>query len=67
MFGNKCDRLERLARLVDLVVQTPGLTQAELARLLQVTRATIHKDLAVLEEMQVRLYEDEHGRLYLLE
>ncbi len=67
MFGSKKEKQERLVELVDLVAHAPGISQAELARALQVTRATVHKDLAVLEESRVRLYEDERGRLYLAE
>lgn len=65
MFGNKADKRERLARLVDAVQSTPGITQAELARRLQVNRSTILKDLICLSEMGIRLAQDDEGGLYL--
>ncbi len=65
MFGNKADRRERLAQLIDLVAANPGITQAELARNLRVNRATILKDLIALSEMGVRLFQDDNGGLYL--
>ncbi len=64
MFGDKKEKQKRLIELVQLIEKAGGITQTELARQLQVTRATIYKDLALLEERDVRLYEDERGRLY---
>ena len=65
MFGNKAEKRERLAKLVDLVATHPGISQAELARQLKVNRSTILKDLIVLSELGVRLSQDEKGGLYL--
>ncbi len=65
MFGNKQDKRERLAKLVDLVQAHPGISQAELARLLNVNRSTIFKDLTVLSELGIRLAQDDNGGLYL--
>ncbi len=67
MFGNKEEKRERLAMLVDLVVAQPGITQSELARQLKVNRSTIFKDLTKLSEMGIRLAQDERGRLYLVD
>lgn len=67
MFGNKDEKRERLAKLVDLVVENPGITQAELARRLAVNRSTVLRDLMKLSEMGVRLYQDQEGRLYVLD
>ncbi len=65
MFGNKAEKRERLARLVDLVMLQPGITQAELARKLNVNRSTIFKDLTRLAELGIRLAQDDDGKLYL--
>lgn len=65
MFGNKEEKKERLAQLVDLVMLNPGITQAELARKLNVNRSTIFKDLSCLSEMGIRLAQDDDGGLYL--
>jgi DeoR/GlpR family transcriptional regulator of sugar metabolism len=67
MFGNKAEKRERLTRVVDLVIENPGITQAELARRLQVNRSTVLRDLIKLSELGVRLAQDERGGLYLLE
>lgn len=65
MFGNKDKKRERLAKLVEAVASEPGITQAKLARVLGVHRATVWKDLGNLSEMGVRLAEDDRGGLYL--
>lgn len=67
MFGNKDEKRERLAVLVDQVMLNPGIKAAELARRLGVNRSTVLKDLTVLSEMGIWLSEDEHGGLYVLE
>lgn len=65
MFGNKKEKKERLAHLVDLVMLNPGITQAELARKLNVNRSTVFKDLSCLSELGIRLAQDDDGGLYL--
>lgn len=65
MYGNKQEKRERLARLVDLVQEAPGITQSELARRLGVDRSTVFKDLVCLAELGIRLAQDERGGLYV--
>jgi len=67
MFGDKQAKRERLAKLVDTVQQRPGISQAELARKLDVNRSTIFKDLVTLSELGVRLSQDDKGGLYILD
>jgi predicted DNA-binding transcriptional regulator YafY len=67
MFGDKQAKRERLAKLVDMVQQRPGISQAELARKLNVNRSTIFKDLVTLSELGVRLSQDDNGGLYILD
>lgn len=62
MFGNKADKSRRLARLTQLIRDADGVTQAHLARELEVPRSTVYKDLATLEARGVLLAEDD-GRL----
>ncbi len=65
MHGNKNQKQARLEQMAALVAQAPeGVTQADLARALRVTRATVHKDLVTLEHKGVRLAEDDAGRLW---
>ena len=65
MFGSKDGRLRRLEQLEGIVRQCQGgITQAELARRLGVTRGTVYKDLAVLQKLTGGLlWEDDSGRL----
>ena len=66
MYGDKQDKNERLARMVELIAQaTSGITQAALARALGVTRGAINKDLGILHDQGVLLAEDEQGKLSL--
>lgn len=67
MFGNKRRKRERLERMAQLVEREKGITQAELARRLDVHRSTVGKDLVTLEERGVLLAEDERGRLSLFQ
>lgn len=64
MFGSKREKHDRLEQLTDLVADE-WRTQAELARATGVDRATVHKDLVVLEQRGVLLAEDERGRVRL--
>ena len=69
MFGNKRKKEERLQCIGDLLKQEKsGLTQTELARRLGVSRSTVLKDLAILQEKAgILTSEDQHGRLYWFE
>jgi len=44
--------------------EQPGLSAAELARLLDVERSTITRRLPAMDEAGFLLYEDDDGRLY---
>lgn len=68
MFGKKDDKLERLFQIGKLVREQPGITQADLARRLKVTPATICKDLSIIQRRTgILLTEDERGRLHWFE
>lgn len=59
MFGSKQEKRDRLQRIVEVLRQHPqGLSQAELARSLNVPRSTIMRDLPLLEECGIFLQED---------
>ena len=47
-----------------LIKQQPGISAAELARLLEVDRSTITRRLPSLGEAGFLLYEDDNGGLY---
>lgn len=47
-----------------LIAQQPGISAAELARLLEVDRSTILRRLPSLDEAGFFLYEDDDGGLY---
>lgn len=66
MFGNKNEKQERLFSIGRLVHRaTGGISQAELARHLGVSRATLTKDMGIVErETGVRFWEDDNGRLH---
>ncbi len=65
MFGNKDKKLQRLLEIEQRVREANGqLSQADLARELNVSRGTICKDLAILQKQAgVLLAEDDNGRL----
>ncbi len=65
MFGKKKNKVGRLSRLSEAIQQFPGISQAELARQLNASRATINKDLGIIQDQQgTLLWEDDDGRLY---
>ena len=66
MFGKKESKLARLFKIGRVLQEAEdGITQAELARKVGVSRATIHKDLAIIQEKTGILpAEDDDGRLY---
>ena len=66
MFGKKDEKEARLWKIGEILKSAKdGVTQAELARQAGVTRATIHKDLSVIQEKTGILpAEDDDGRLY---
>jgi predicted DNA-binding transcriptional regulator YafY len=58
-------RAARLTKITHLLYRNPqGLTARELARLCRITPRTIQRDLQVLEEAGIPLWEDEEGRRY---
>ncbi|NWF65695.1 MAG: HTH domain-containing protein [Chloroflexi bacterium] len=65
MFGNKQRKQERLQEIAEVLQQHEAISQAALARQLQMNRATLHKDLADLEKAGILLAEDDAGRLSL--
>ncbi len=66
MFGNKRKKAQRLETIGALLGSTDGLTQAQLARKLGVSRGTINKDLAILQERTgILVSEDDRGILRL--
>ena len=69
MFGNKKNKRERLFSIGRLVRDArDGISPAELARELNVSRSTITKDLGIVEqETAARFWEDDDGRLHWFE
>ena len=68
MYGDKDVKRARLETMAKLVAAAPtGVTQAELAQALGVSRSTVNKDLVCLESNGVCLAEDDAGRLWLPE
>ena len=68
MYGDKGEKQARLEQMATLVAESSnGITQAELARALGVSRATVCKDLVCLEQRGVRLAEDDAGRLSMFD
>ncbi len=66
MFGNKRKKAQRLETIGQLLGSNDGLTQAQLARKLGVSRGTINKDLAILQERTgILVSEDDRGILRL--
>ena len=67
MFGNKGKKIQRLLDIGRRVRQADGngLSQADLAHDLDVSRGTINKDLGVIEEKTgIMLSQDDNGRLH---
>jgi predicted DNA-binding transcriptional regulator YafY len=64
MFGSKQGKQERLAHYAALLGEE-ALTPAQLAQRLGVPRSTVLRDLPQLDEVGVKLDEDEDGRLRL--
>lgn len=69
MFGNKKNKQARLFSISNLVRKAEeGVSQAELARQLGVSRSTITKDLGIAErETGARFWQDDDDRLYWFE
>ena len=68
MYGDKDVKRARLRQMAQMVAEAPaGVTQAELAHALGVSRSTVNKDLVCLESKGVCLAEDDAGRLWLPE
>ena len=66
VFGNKNNKQERLTSIVKLVRQAgDGISSAELAKSLRVSRGTITKDMGIVErETGKRFWEDDNGRFH---
>lgn len=69
MFGNKKEKMSRLAKIGRILKSAKGgMTQAELARRLGVSRSTVHKDLSIIQEKTGILpAEDDEGKLHWFE
>jgi biotin operon repressor len=68
MYGDKEQKNKRLERIKAAVKGRPyGIFQADLARLLGLSRFQISKDLVALHKRGVRLAEDDEGRLFWAE
>lgn len=68
MFGNKGKKRQRLLAIGRLVRRSEdGLTQADLARELDVPRSTINKDLGIIQDQTGILLSEDNGRLYWVE
>ncbi len=65
MFGNKDKKQSRLEKIAALVRNaTAGISQADLARKVGVTRATISKDMGIVEKMTGSLFYEDDGFVY---
>jgi predicted DNA-binding transcriptional regulator YafY len=66
VFGNKDRKIQRLLEIGRRVRQAEdGLSQADLARELDVSRGTINKDLGIIQDQTgILLSEDGNGRLH---
>lgn len=69
MFGNKQNKVSRLFNIGRILQESEdGITQAELARRVGVSRSTINKDLSIIQkEAGILPAEDDNGRLYWTE
>jgi Fic family protein len=65
MFGDKQDKQQRLEQMAQVIERRPGISQAELARAMNMPRSTVKRDLPTLEKAGVLLSEDARGRLAL--
>lgn len=67
MFGEKGERNRRLLKIRNILEgEKQGISQAELARRLGVSRATALKDLSIVQERTgILVAEDGQGRLTL--
>ncbi len=65
MFGNKQKKQNRLQKMAHLLkASDDGMTQAELARKVKVSRSTVNKDLGIIQqETGTLVSEDEKGKL----
>lgn len=64
MFGNKQGKQDRLGQYTQLLGED-GLSQAELARRLDVPRSTVMRDLTDLHDQGVLIEEDDEGKVRL--
>jgi DNA-binding IclR family transcriptional regulator len=68
MYGSKSEKRKRVEKIALMVALAPArLTQAALARALNVAPSTVADDLATLHHLGVLLTEDEKGRLAMFE
>ena len=69
MFGNKQNKMSRLFNIGRILKEAEGgVTQAELARQMGVSRSTINKDLTIIQkEAGILPAEDDNGRLFWTE
>jgi len=69
VFGNKQNKVSRLFRIGRILQDSEGgITQAELARQVGVSRSTIYKDLPIIQkEAGILPAEDDNGRLFWTE
>lgn len=65
VFGNKKNKKNRLQKIVSLVTQADGITEAELARKLGVTPGTVNKDMGIVEKKTGSMFwQDDENRIY---
>ncbi len=65
MFGKKKDKQSRLEKMIDLIRNNVGgITRAQLAKELGVSRGTITKDLGVVERKTGKLLYEDDDQIY---